>query len=135
VSSSTGTPHLAAHPHAPGTTSQRSALTSSRLWGNPEHLKYVSTSLREKFPEEKIAILVAKRNAGSFTYDGVDTGGERVASEVEQKLEELAKDGHDIKKISFIGYSLGGLVARFAIGLLYSRGVFEDVQPVVCDPS
>jgi hypothetical protein len=80
-----------------------------RLWGNPEHLKYVSTSLREKFPEESLAILVAKRNAGSFTYDGVDTGGERVA----------------------IGYSLGGLVARFAIGLLYSRGVFEEIRPVV----
>lgn len=62
----------------------------------------------------------------------MDTGGERVASEVEQRLEELAKDGHDIKKISVIGYSLGGLVARFAIGLLYSRGVFEKIQPVVC---
>jgi pimeloyl-ACP methyl ester carboxylesterase len=103
------------------------------LWGNPEHLKYVSTSLRERFPEDRLEILVAKRNAGSFTYDGVDTGGERVADEIEQTLEELEKDGHDIKKISVIGYSLGGLVARFAIGLLYSRGVFEKIQPVVCD--
>jgi hypothetical protein len=106
-------------------------LITSRLWGNPEHLKYVSTSLRERFAEDKVEILVAKRNAGSFTYDGVDTGGERVASEVEQKLEELENDGHEIKKISVIGYSLGGLVARFAIGLLYSRGVFEKIQPVV----
>jgi esterase/lipase len=62
----------------------------------------------------------------------VDTGGERVANEVEEKLEELAEAGHDIKKISVIGYSLGGLVARFAVGLLYSRGVFEKIQPVVC---
>ncbi|OAK95461.1 lipase/serine esteras-like protein [Phaeosphaeriaceae sp. SRC1lsM3a] len=100
------------------------------LWGNPEHLKQVSTTLRERFPEDKVEILVAKRNAGSFTYDGVDTGGERVANEVEQKLEELAQNGHDIKKISVIGYSLGGLIARFAIGLLYSRGVFETIQPV-----
>ena len=73
---------------------------------------------------------MAKRNAGSFTYDGVDTGGERVASEVEQKLEELEHDGHVIKKISFIGYSHGGLVARFVVGLLYSRGVFDKIQPV-----
>jgi dienelactone hydrolase len=107
-------------------------LTIFRLWGNPAHLKYVSDSLRERFPKDKVEILVAKRNAGSFTYDGVDTGGERVASEVEQKLEELAKSGHDIKKISITGYSLGGLVARFAIGLLYSRGVFEKIQPMVC---
>ncbi|KAF1918446.1 lipase/serine esteras-like protein [Ampelomyces quisqualis] len=100
------------------------------LWGNPNHLKYVSTSLRERFPEDQVEILVAKRNAGSLTYDGVDTGGERVASEVEHRLAELAEAGHDIKKISVIGYSQGGLVARFAIGLLYSRGVFEKIQPV-----
>ncbi|KAH7386028.1 lipase/serine esterase-like protein [Pyrenochaeta sp. MPI-SDFR-AT-0127] len=100
------------------------------LWGNPEHLKYVSTTLRERFPEDKLHILVAKRNAGSFTYDGVDTGGERVADEVEHKLEELAKSGHDIKKISVIGYSLGGLIARYAIGLLYHKGIFERIQPV-----
>lgn len=110
-------------------------LTPGRLWGNPDHLKYVSTSLRERFPEDQVEILVVKRNAGSLTYDGVDTGGERVASEVEHRLEELAEDGHDIKKISVIGYSQGGLVSRFAIGLLYSRGVFEKIQPVVCSPS
>ncbi|KAG9194226.1 hypothetical protein G6011_04261 [Alternaria panax] len=100
------------------------------LWGNPEHLKYVSTTLGERFPEDKLHILVAKRNAGSFTYDGVDTGGERVAEEVEGKIEELAAAGHDITKISVAGYSLGGLIARYAVGLLYHRGVFEKIQPV-----
>jgi hypothetical protein len=88
--------------------------------------------LGERFPQDKLHILVAKRNAGSFTYDGVDTGGERVAEEVEGKLEELAKAGHDITKISVVGYSLGGLIARYAIGLLFHRGVFEKIQPVVC---
>ncbi|EAT82101.2 hypothetical protein SNOG_10707 [Parastagonospora nodorum SN15] len=86
-----------------------------------EALQEGSTDAR--FSEDQVEILVAKRNAGSFTYDGVDTGGERVASEVEQKLGDLKNDGNEIKKISVIGYSLGGLVARFAIGLLYSRGV------------
>jgi esterase/lipase len=75
---------------------------------------------------------VAKRNAGSFTYDGIDTGGERVAEEVERKLEELTEAGHDITKISVVGYSLGGLIARYAIGLLFHRGIFEKIQPVVC---
>jgi esterase/lipase len=75
---------------------------------------------------------VAKRNAGSFTYDGIDTGGERVAEEVEGKLEELAEAGSEITKISVVGYSLGGLIARYAVGLLFHRGVFEKIQPVVC---
>ncbi|KAL5119561.1 hypothetical protein ACEQ8H_002407 [Pleosporales sp. CAS-2024a] len=100
------------------------------LWGNPGHLHYLNTALRERFPEDKLEILVAKHNAGSFTYDGVDTGGERLANEIEQKLDALAHEGHDIKKISVTGYSLGGLVSRFAIGLLYSRGVFDKIQAV-----
>ncbi|KAI4952613.1 hypothetical protein J4E91_003085 [Alternaria rosae] len=100
------------------------------LWGKPEHLKYVSTTLGERYSEDKLYILVAKRNAGSFTYDGIDTGGERVAEEVERKLEELAEAGHDITKISVVGYSLGGLIARYAIGLLFHRGIFEKIQPV-----
>jgi hypothetical protein len=74
--------------------------------------------LRQRFPEDKLEILVPKSNAGSFTYDGIELGGERVANEVEARLEELKKDGHDIKKFSITGYSLGGLVARYAIGLL-----------------
>jgi alpha/beta superfamily hydrolase len=89
--------------------------------------------LRQRFPEDKLEILVPRSNAGSFTYDGIELGGERVANEVEARLEELKKDGHDIKKFSITGYSLGGLVARYAIGLLYHSGVFETIQPVVWD--
>jgi triacylglycerol esterase/lipase EstA (alpha/beta hydrolase family) len=107
-------------------------LTPPRsLWGNPAHLKFLETSLRDKYAEDKVHILVVKRNAGSFTYDGVETGGERVANEVEETLDELAHKGHVMKKISVIGYSLGGLIARYAIGLLYSKGVFEKIEPVV----
>jgi len=100
------------------------------LWGSPSHLWYLSSALHEKYPEDKLHILVAKRNSGSFTYDGIELGGERVTQEIEQKLEELAAQGQRIKKISVIGYSLGGLVARYAIGLLHSKGWFERIQPV-----
>lgn len=100
------------------------------LWGNPNHLWYLASALREQYPEDKAHILVAKRNAGSFTYDGIELGGERVTQEIEQTLEELEGKGQHIKKISVIGYSLGGLVARYAIGLLYNRGWFEKLQPV-----
>ena len=73
-----------------------------------------------------------KKNAGSFTYDGIELGGERVAHEIEIKLEDLARDGHDIQRISIVGYSLGGLIARYAIGLLYHKGLFDRIEPVVC---
>lgn len=75
-------------------------------------------------------VLATKRNAGSFTYDGIECGGERVAKEIEETLEDLGREGHKIKKLSMVGYSLGGLVARYAIGLLQSRGLFDQIQPV-----
>ncbi|MCJ1254883.1 hypothetical protein MMC24_002699 [Lignoscripta atroalba] len=100
------------------------------LWGNPKHLSYLATTLRETYPEEELQILVAKRNSDSFTYDGIDLGGERVAHEIEDALEELARKGQPIKKLSMVGYSLGGLVARYAMGLLYSKGWFDKLEPV-----
>ena len=92
----------------------------------------MARSLREKHPKESLHILVAKRNSGSFTYDGIELGGERVCQEIEEEIEKLAKAGQEIKRISLVGYSLGGLVARYSIGLLYSKGFFGKISPVVC---
>jgi predicted esterase len=92
----------------------------------------MAKSLREKHSEENLHILVAKRNSGSFTYDGIELGGERVCQEIEEEIEKLAKAGQEIKRISLVGYSLGGLVARFCVGLLYSKRFFEKITPVVC---
>lgn len=90
--------------------------------------------LRAKHPEESLHILVAKRNSGNFTYDGIELGGERVCQEIEEEIERLARAGQEITRLSMVGYSLGGLVARYAVGLLYSKGLFDTVTPVVCLP-
>jgi triacylglycerol esterase/lipase EstA (alpha/beta hydrolase family) len=58
-------------------------------------------------------------------------GGERAANEIEDAFQELERKGHKAKKLSIVGYSLGGLVARYAIGLLHHKGWFDKVQPVV----
>ncbi|KAL9111754.1 MAG: hypothetical protein Q9227_003813 [Pyrenula ochraceoflavens] len=100
------------------------------LWGNPNHLGFVAESLRNKYGHEKLVVLAVKRNIGSLTYDGIERGGERTVQEIEETLEELARDGYEIRKLSVAGYSLGGLVARYAVGLLHSRGWFDKLQPV-----
>ena len=92
----------------------------------------MAKSLRAKHPEENLHILVAKRNSGSFTYDGIELGGERVCQEIEEEIEQLARAGQEIKRLSVVGYSLGGLVSRYAVGLLDSKGFFEKIKPVVC---
>lgn len=93
-------------------------------------MAYVESSLRNKYPEEKLHILTAKGNSGSFTYDGIELGAERVTHEVEDTLEKLKQEGKEITKLSVVGYSLGGLVARYVVGLLYSKGWFDRLEPV-----
>jgi Putative serine esterase (DUF676) len=100
------------------------------LWGNTTHLNYVAKSLRERYDDDQLIVYSVKRNTGSLTYDGVEIGAERVAKEIEDILEELGRDGHKITRFSIVGYSLGGLVARYAIGLLYHKGYFDRMTPV-----
>jgi hypothetical protein len=88
----------------------------------------VAKALRAHHPRDKVHILVAKRNSGSFTYDGIELGGERVCLEIEEELEIIKSKGGNIKKLSIVGYSLGGLVARYAIGLLFARGVLDTLE-------
>jgi hypothetical protein len=75
------------------------------------------------------------------TYDGIDWGGERVTQEVRQRMfptiaqifdlkTKLETNGETITKFSITGYSLGGLVARYVIGILYQRSFFSSVTPV-----
>lgn len=88
----------------------------------------IAKALRATHPADKLYILCVKRNSGSFTYDGVELGGERVCLEIQDELQAVERRGGKITKLSVVGYSLGGLVARYAIGLLYAQGVLDSIQ-------
>lgn len=94
-------------------------------------MKSVAKALRDKHPADKLWLLCAKRNAGSFTYDGIERGGERVCLEIEEELDLVKSKGGKITKLSIVGYSLGGLVARYAVGLLGAKGILDEVEPLV----
>ena len=100
------------------------------LWGNPKHLDYLRETLQAQHAQDRLHILVPKSNADNFTYDGIEVGGERITNEIEQCIRELEQKGSRITKISMVGYSLGGLVARYAVGLLYKSGLFDTIQPI-----
>jgi hypothetical protein len=98
------------------------------LWGNPKHLTNVAKVLRARYSPDELYLLLARRNSGSFTYDGIERGGERVCAEIEEEMRLIEQRGGKIQKLSIVGYSLGGLVSRYAIGLLNARGVLDRVQ-------
>ncbi len=70
-------------------------------------MKYIADAMRARYDSSVLHILACKRNAGTFTYDGIETGGERVAREIEDAIEDYARRGIEIKKLSVVGYSLG----------------------------
>jgi hypothetical protein len=98
------------------------------LWGNPKHLANVAKALRARYSPDELYLLLARRNSGSFTYDGIERGGERVCAEIEEEMRLIEQRGGKIEKLSIVGYSLGGLVSRYAVGLLNARGVLDRVQ-------
>lgn len=54
-----------------------------------------------------------------------------MCQEIEEELKRLSESGQRVKKLSMIGYSLGGLVARYTVGLLESRGLFDEIEAIV----
>ncbi|KAG8071680.1 hypothetical protein GUJ93_ZPchr0006g46131 [Zizania palustris] len=69
----------------------------------------------EKLLSDKVIVHCSNCNMYKLSLDGVDVMGERLAREI---IEETNKRPQ-IKKISFVSHSVGGLVARYAIGRLY----------------
>jgi len=92
----------------------------------------MADELRKKHPEENLHILVAKRNSGSFTYDGIELGGERVCQEIIEEIEKLAREGQQIKRLSLVGYSLGGLVGMHIFSFLIGRTKGLETSSQAC---
>ncbi|KAJ1395008.1 hypothetical protein SESBI_33729 [Sesbania bispinosa] len=81
----------------------------------------------EKFVKErpdKVFVHCSERNVSRLTLDGVDVMGERLAEEVL----EVIRRKPNMRKISFVAHSVGGLVARYAIGKLYKPPEKEHME-------
>ncbi|KIM26150.1 hypothetical protein M408DRAFT_73104 [Serendipita vermifera MAFF 305830] len=111
-------------------------VASHGMWGEPVHLDEMAKAIRNKFSETdekgaRLHVLVAETNALDSTYDGIDWGGERLADEVLKEINELEKDNiHKVTRFSAVGYSLGGLLVRYMIGVLNQRKFFDGIEPI-----
>lgn len=90
------------------------------LWGRSKHWMTVRQALQETLERRQdhceYHIHVSTANQLFDTYDGVDVCGSKLAKEVESVVDER------FGRVSFIGHSMGGLIARNAIKKMYDEG-------------
>jgi hypothetical protein len=92
------------------------------LMGMPRDLDYLGQRL-----DDRCCVLLSESNKLLNSLKGVRDGGAKLASEVRQYVEKH----QGIQEISFVGNSLGGLYARYALSLLYnaSDGTVAGCKP------
>ncbi|KAG7562260.1 hypothetical protein FFLO_02346 [Filobasidium floriforme] len=114
------------------------------LHGNPGNLAQCEIELvkahQEKRSQSKqgngsdldLQVFIPSTFPGTLTFDGVELLAIRVADELDKKIERIGSQGGDVKAITIMGYSLGGLIARYLITLLDSRtpSFFERHEPI-----
>lgn len=105
------------------------------LWGGPNHMLTIEKSIRELLGRSSDSTRVATIRPSSFrfwkTYDGLLLNAERVVSDVLYEIEMIRHNQKSkVTQISFVGYSLGGLISRYAVGILQELGVFDQITPV-----
>ncbi|EFH68803.1 hypothetical protein ARALYDRAFT_471117 [Arabidopsis lyrata subsp. lyrata] len=92
------------------------------LIGSAQNWRFAAKQMLKKYPQD-LVVHCSKRNHSTQTFDGVDVMGERLAEEVRSVI----KRHPSLQKISFVGHSLGGLIARYAIGRLYEKKTREEL--------
>lgn len=112
---------------APSPSAQSSAkhliIMVNGILGSANNWKFAADQFRSKFGSE-VLVHCSARNAATLTFDGVDIMGHRLAEEVKELIEESPS----LTKISFVAHSLGGLVARYAIGQLLTPHINVEEQ-------
>jgi pimeloyl-ACP methyl ester carboxylesterase len=97
-------------------------VLANGLWGRSRHWStvssYITQELGTRQHQTAHRVYVSTANQGFQTYRGVDVGGDRLKKE----LDELVRREHpDADAVSFIGHSMGGLIARNAIAKAFDR--------------
>ncbi|XP_047964729.1 uncharacterized protein LOC125209164, partial [Salvia hispanica] len=91
------------------------------IMGSPNDWTYCEAELKRRLGK-KFLVHVSSCNMYTKTFTGIDGAGRRLADEVT----EVVKKADSLTKISFLAHSLGGLIARYAIAVLYTPNVFSD---------
>mmetsp|Transcript_6921 Transcript_6921/g.25503 ORF Transcript_6921/g.25503 Transcript_6921/m.25503 type:complete len:477 (-) Transcript_6921:35-1465(-) len=82
---------------------------------------------------DSVSVHQSRSNELAKTFHGIDSAGERLADEINSLVESARRDGIHYSRISLVGHSLGGLIARYAAGCLFeerdSVGLIAGLKP------
>lgn len=116
------------------------------LWGSHNHMKPMEQVYREKLgislddkdnDDNDIIFFAPRQNALFKTFDGIEIIGYRTLIElcnfIKDFRDQNQRTQNKITRISIVGYSLGGLVARFIIGKCFTdcQEIFQDIEPFI----
>ncbi|KAG9002248.1 hypothetical protein FRB90_011415, partial [Tulasnella sp. 427] len=117
------------------------------MWGQPSHFARFAEIVRETYGGAnesgvEMDVLVAETNREENTYDGIDWGAERVIEEARKRFMQIkarvavietsppGSRSRKVTRFSMVGYSLGGLVSRYVVGVFHATSFFDSVEPV-----
>ncbi|KAK9829760.1 hypothetical protein WJX72_007706 [[Myrmecia] bisecta] len=97
------------------------------LFGTSANWEVVRNYLVRYTDAQTTLLIASEVNRLLQTFDGIDSCGQRLAEEIQAVVAEHGT----LVRISVIGHSMGGLVARYALGKLYNpdTGLLCGLQP------
>jgi len=99
------------------------------MWGDSSHLLSVVNGIQKEIKDS--VVHNCSVNSLFYSYQGIDCCGLRLKTDVLKFINSYNSDNRlPISQISFIGYSAGGLINRYCIGLLQTESFFDKVEPV-----
>jgi hypothetical protein len=115
-------PAPAPPPPAPAAAPEHLVLLVNGLNGSRHNWRAIGGFLAAELDPAATLLHASTASEKGATYEGVDACGRRLAAEIEG----LTAAHPSLRRISVVGHSMGGLVARFALGAL-----FEDESRTV----
>ncbi|ORY45682.1 DUF676-domain-containing protein [Rhizoclosmatium globosum] len=101
------------------------------LWGDHSHMNFIISRIEEgaKTSGESVEFINCAVNEGTNSYAGIEGCGSRLVELIFERLKDADKPA--ISHLSFVGYSFGGLVIRYAAGVLFARNILvsESTSP------
>jgi hypothetical protein len=99
----------------PATAPEHLVLLVSGLNGSRHNWRAIGGFLAAELDPAATLLHASTASERGATYEGVDACGRRLATEIEG----LAAAHPSLRRLSVVGHSMGGLVARFALGALF----------------